>query len=148
MSVTGAGADGIEIWQTYSGQDYRIGYWDETGLYIGKSPGPGVTDPGLPANLGSSDYVRLYDGGLTVYLHGVPQSAITPSGINATAINFGTLAGGMNLVKNSSFELAPFSTSVPTAKDWTAAADWTGTQQSNANATNGAAAVSATATTY
>ena len=148
VSVTGAGADGIEIWQTYSGQDYRIGYWDETGLYIGKSPGPGVTDPGLPANLGSSDYVRLYDGGLTVYLHGVPQSAITPSGINATAINFGTLPGGMNLIKNSSFELAPFSASVPTAKDWTAAADWTGTQQSNANATNGAAAVSATATTY
>lgn len=35
-------------------------------------------------------------------------NAITPDGINATAINFGSAPGGHNLVLNSSFELADF----------------------------------------
>jgi hypothetical protein len=35
-------------------------------------------------------------------------NAITPDGINATSINFGSAPGGHNLVLNSSFELSDF----------------------------------------
>jgi hypothetical protein len=138
VNSIGDGADGIEVWQGTK----RVGYWNDTGLYVGK------TADGLPDDLSSSDYVRITDAGITVYLDGVAQTAITPDGINATAINFGRLPGGMNLVKNSSFELAAFSANVPTAKTWTATADWTGTQQTNTNGTNGATAVTVTASTY
>ena len=91
----------------------------------------------------------MSDAGVTVYLNGTPQTAITPTGINATAVNFGTLAGGMNLIKNSSFELAPFPTQVAASKDWNVAADWNATQQAGpVNVTNGAGAVNVTGTSY
>jgi hypothetical protein len=138
VDPTGDAADGIEVWLGA----VRVGLWDETGLYIGTNAS------GLPNDLSSSDYVRVTNAGLTVYFHGVAQSAITPEGINASAINFGRLPGGMNLVQNSSFELAPFSSSVPTPKGWDVAADWTATQQSNTNATNGAGAINVTGTSY
>jgi hypothetical protein len=143
VDPTGDYADGIEVWLNRGlANAVRIGVWDETGLYIGKNVG------GLPDDLTHSDYIRITDAGLTVYLQGVPQAAITPAGINATAINFGSLPGGMNLVQNSSFELAPFSTAVQNPKTWTVAADWTGSQQANTNVTSGAGALNATGTTY
>ena len=113
VDPTGDAADGIEVWlaRWRSDSPDRVGLWDETGLYIGNNTG------GLPNDLSSSDYVRITNAGLTVYLLGVPQSAITPAGINASAINFGRLPGGMNLVKNSSFELAPFGSVTPTTQD-------------------------------
>lgn len=135
---TSSGVGGIEV---YNG-DVKVGYWDETGLYVG------TTTAGLPTDLSSSSYVRLFDAGLVVYRNGTPQTAITPDGINASAIDFGVLPGGHNLIRNSSFELAAFGTTVPTPKDWTIAADWTATQQSNVNTTNGAAALAITGTTY
>jgi hypothetical protein len=138
VDPTGDAADGIEVWLGA----VRVGIWDETGLYVGNNT------VGLPDNLSSSDYVRITNAGLTVYLAGVPQAAITPAGINASAVNFGSLPGGMNLVKNSSFELAAFGTTTPNPKDWTAAADWTATQQSNTNATNGAGAINVAGVTY
>ena len=118
------------------------GGWDETGLYIGNNT------TGLPANLSSSDYIRITNAGLTVYLQGVAQSAITPAGINASAINFGRLPGGMNLIKNSSFELAPFSSVIPNTKNWTVAADWATGEAYNGNVTRGANALNVTGTTY
>lgn len=130
-------ADGIEVWNA----GIRVAKWDETGLYIGSQAA------GLPADLSASDYVLLNDAGLTVYQGGVAQSAITPAGVNASAINFGTLAGGHNLILNSSFELAAFAPA-PSTKTWDLAADWTGTQVSNTNATNGANSVTQTASTY
>ena len=140
VSVGGSGtADGIEIWNAAG--TIRLGKWDENGLYIG------TTAAGLPNDLSGSNYVRVTDAGLTVYLAGVATSAITPDGINATAINFGTLPGGHNLLQNSSFELADFATA-PNTKTWDVAADWTGTQVSSTNVTNGANSVTATASTY
>lgn len=138
VDPTGDAADGIEVWLGTK----RVGIWDETGLYVGNNT------EGLPDDLSSSDYVRITNAGLTVYLQGVPQAAITPAGINATAINFGSLPGGMNLVKNSSFELAPFSSAVNNPKNWTVAADWSGSQVGNTNVATGANALSATGTSY
>lgn len=136
-TTDGSMADGVEIYLS----GLKVGRWDETGLYIGSNAA------GLPTDLSASDYVRLTDAGLTVYLHGVAQAAITPNGINATAVNFGALPGGHNLLQNSSFELADFA-AAPSAAAWDVAADWTATQVSNTNATNGANSVTQTASTY
>ena len=130
-------ADGIEI---YTSGGLRIGKWDETGLYIGK------TADGLPADLSASDYVRVTDAGLTVYLNGVSQAAITPDGINASAVNFGALPGGHNLLQNSSFELADF-TSAASTKTWDASGDFTGTQIATVNVTT-SGGLAQTASTY
>lgn len=139
--TTSGGATGFEVW---SGA-VRIGLWDATGLYIGTTLAGGT---GLPADLSSSDYIRLTEAGLTVYLGGVPTTAITPAGIDASAINLGRLPGGHNLVKNSSFELAAFSATAATPKDWDVAANWTASSQSNANTTVGAGGLTVTGTTF
>jgi hypothetical protein len=130
-------ADGVEVWNA----GVRVAKWDETGLYMGSQAN------GIPSDLSGSDYILLNDAGLTVYQAGVPQAAITAAGVNASAITFGTMAGGHNLVQNSSFELAAF-IAAPSTKVWDLAADWTGTQVSNTNATNGANSVTQTASTY
>ena len=89
-----------------------LGSWDENGLKI--------VDPTDPARylLISSGEVRFTtDDGATFPL------AITPEGINASAINLGALPGGHNLVLNSSFELAAFATA-PSAFVFTSATEW------------------------
>lgn len=122
--------DGIKV---YDGADL-VGLWNETGLYIYKA-----TDP--------TDYVRLYDGGLTVYVDGVATTAINDSGINASALGFGSLPGGHNVILNSSFELSDFA-AAPTTVTWTAAADWSSTNVSKTNLTEGAGALTMTAASY
>jgi len=108
--------DGIEIWDT----GVLIGLWNETGLYIYDSAD-------------ASNYVRLYEAGITVFANGVPSTAITPAGINASAITFGTVPGGHNILYNSSFELADYS--VPANEDilWDLAADWTASEYTTTN---------------
>lgn len=74
-----------------------LGRWDETGLKI--------IDPANVARyvlLDAGQVKFTTDAGATF------PAAITPEGINATAVNFGALPGGHNLVLNSSFELADF----------------------------------------
>lgn len=136
-TTDGTMIDGIEIWNA----GIRIGKWDETGLYIGK------TSEGLPTDLSGSDYVKVTDAGITVYLDGVATSAITPDGINATAVNFGALPGGHNLLQNSSFELADFAAAASTAT-WDVSADWTGTVLATTNVTTSAENIAMTASTY
>ena len=74
-----------------------ISSWGPTGLKI--------TDPADAAR-----YVLLQAGVLSFTTDdgATFPSAITPDGINASAINFGSAPGGHNLVLNSSFELADF----------------------------------------
>lgn len=140
VSVGASGmADGMEVWNAAG--TIRLGKWDENGLYIGTNAS------GLPADLSASSYTRITDAGITVYLNGVAQAAITPDGINASAVTFGSLPGGHNLLQNSSFELADFAAAASTAT-WDVAADWTATELSNTNATNGADSVTQTASTY
>lgn len=136
--ATTDGIDGIEVW--YSGK--RVGFWDETGLYIGKQAA------GLPSDLSGSDYVRVTDAGVTVYKAGQAVTAITPDGINASAINFGVLAGGHNLVRNSSFELTSFA-AAPSTATWDVQADWNASRVgTDTNVTTGTGSLTMTGTSY
>ena len=87
-------ADGIKV--ALSGVD--IGSWDDTGLFIRSK------DAGRSA----LDFVHVDDASISVYLNGVVTYRITPDGIDASSVNFGTAQGGHNLVYNSSFELSDF----------------------------------------
>lgn len=94
VSPLNTDAEGIEI---LAADLTVIGRWDENGLKI--------VDPVDPSRflLVEAGEVRFTtDDGATFPL------AITPEGINASAINFGSMPGGHNLVLNSSFELAGF----------------------------------------
>ena len=114
-------ADGMEVWSgSPSAGGIRLGYWDETGLYIGDAAG-GVPPGG---DLSAATYVKVTDAGLSVYRDGLLVSAITPDGINASAVTFGDLPGGHNLVQNSSFELSDFQPAA-TLKTWDVTADFT-----------------------
>lgn len=130
--------DGLEVW--YGG--LRIGKWDESGLYVGKNA------EGLPTDLSGSDYVKITDAGVFVYLDGSVQTAITPDGINASALTFGTLPGGHNLLLNSGFELADFA-AAPSTYDWTSNTEWNATREgSDTNVTTNAGNLTMTASTY
>jgi len=104
--------------------DTLVGLWNESGLYVYSQ-----TD--------ATDYIHLNQGGLTVYKDGVPTSAITPDGIDATAVRFGRMPGGHNLLLNSGFEVAEFSSSTPTPVTWDVSGDWTGTNVSSTNLSTG-----------
>jgi len=94
ISAAAGTADGIKV--IYGG--ITVGDWDDTGLNVRSKT----------AGRSTLDYVRIDDAALTVFLDGAATSAITVDGINASAINYGTAAGGHNLVYNSSFELSDF----------------------------------------
>jgi hypothetical protein len=87
-------ARGIEV---RDAADVLLGRWDELGLK--------VIDP-----LDSQRYLLLDSGQIkfTQDAGATFPTAITPEGINASAISFGNAPGGHNLILNSSFELADF----------------------------------------
>ena len=124
--------DGVRV--KSGGKD--VGLWNETGLYIYEADDPG-------------NYVRLYEAGITVFRDGSPTVAITPDGINATAITLGALPGGNNIIPNSSFELVNFAAEATIDITWTASADWNATRSgADVNVTTGATALSQSAATY
>lgn len=105
-------ANGIEI---LAADLTIIGRWNEFGLKI--------VDP-----LDTSRYLLLASGEVrfTTDDGATFPLAITPEGINASAINFGSMPGGHNLVLNSSFELSGFAVAASTnvftdATKWAAA---------------------------
>jgi hypothetical protein len=109
---TVGGATAIEI---RDGSNNLLGSWDPTNGII-------VRDPASP----STRWIQLMSGALRLTVDGgvTYSSAITPDGINAAAINFGTAQGGQNVVLNPSFERAPFLqlqlATITTTADWTA----------------------------
>ena len=73
-----------------------LGRWDENGIKL--------IDPA-----DSRRYVLMAAGEVKFTEDaGATFPAITPEGVNATAVTFGVAQGGHNLVLNSSFELAGF----------------------------------------
>ena len=91
--------DGIRIFDTASvAADDLVARWDENGLIIYD-----------PADTGN--YVKITSGAIYLYKSGqsTPITAITPDGIDASAITFGKLPGGVNTVPNSSFEVGSYS---------------------------------------
>ena len=53
-----------------------------------------------------------------------PVVSVTPLGIDASSITFGSARGGHNLVQNSSFELGAFSASATVNSIWDTGTDW------------------------
>lgn len=94
ISTAAGTADGIKILDS----GVVVGDWDDTGLRVRSKT----------AGRSTLDYLHLDGGQLVLYLDGAATTAITPDGVNASAINFGVAAGGHNLVFNSSFELSDF----------------------------------------
>jgi len=130
--------DGIKVKKDTNADgiaDTLVGLWNETGLFVYSA-----TD--------SRDYAHLYEGGLHVYKDGAEVASVTPDGINAAGVNFGVLSGGHNVLLNSGFEAADFASVTWTTVNWTAAADWTGTNISATNITTGTGALTMTGVTY
>jgi hypothetical protein len=123
--------DGIKV---YNDDAELVGLWNETGLYIYSEDDP-------------NDYVRLSDGGISIYVDGVEQATLTPDGLNASALTFGSLPGGHNVILNSSFELSDFAAE-PSQATWTASGDWSGTEVDSDNLTTGAGALTMAAASY
>ena len=130
-------ADGIII---FNGSGQEVGRWDENGLNIREA--------------GTSRYVIL-DGGqlkFTTDDGATYASAVTPDGVNASAVTFGSAAGGHNLAINSSFELAAFVAASSTAMftDNSGTPAWKAANRTTApvNTTEGTADLQITAMAY
>ena len=70
---------------------------------------------------GSLRFSRAYNGTVDTT---VWTTAVTPDGINAEAITFGSLNTGYNIIPNSSMELQAWSTAADVTKTWTLTTDW------------------------
>ncbi len=80
---------------------------------------PNNSDRAMWLKAGSIQFTDEYTGDVDTTTW---TTAVTPDGINATAITFGTALGGANSVPNSGFELSDFVTL--TTKVWTVTGDW------------------------
>lgn len=88
--------DGLEVYDANATTDnQKVGQWDDGGIKIYDSDD-------------QSNFIHLTEGSLKVYRNNVVVTAITPDGIDASAISFGRLSGGHNLIPNSSFEVGSF----------------------------------------
>lgn len=146
ISTTDANAaDGLRIYDSGT----LIGYWDDTGLYVADVGGIPVDEDNAIGDLTTARYVKVYDGGITVYDAdtGSTLDVLDPTGLNASAITRGILPGGPNIVRNGSFEMTAF-IAAPSTKVWTATADFSGTEVSSTNVTNSNAITSSASTTY
>lgn len=139
-------SDGIRIYDS----GILIGFWDETGLYIGDAVmGIPVNEDNSIGDLTSTSWLKVYDAGITVFSEpdGVTLELADYTGINASAITWGMLPGGPNIVKNGSFEMSAF-VAAPSTKTWDVTADFTGTEVSSTNVTNSNAITSSASGTY
>jgi hypothetical protein len=140
----GVGAGNADAIMVYNNEGELIGRWSGE-----------MSDDPVPRPIGievlhpdNPDYrLRIDDSSLRIYndLSGVPIVSITPLGIDAASVTFGSARGGHNLVQNSSFEMGSFSVSAITPHIWTVSADWAATRLgSDTNLTTGASAITMT----
>jgi hypothetical protein len=124
LDVGGTSQPGeIEVWNA---QGYNIATLNDDGLLM-RDPNNAARAMWLKA--GSLKFTDDFDTDIATT---VWTTAVTPDGINASAITFGTGGGGANSVPNAGFEMAAFAVIV--TKLWTATADWaTATNQVNLN---------------
>jgi hypothetical protein len=135
IAPAGPYANGIEV---LAADLTVIGLWDENGLKV-----VDPTDPTRYLLISAGEVRFTVDDGATF------PTAITPEGINASAINLGALPGGHNLVLNSSFELADFAAAASTLT-FTTSAQWAAGNRVTApvNITEGATALTITTPGY
>ena len=106
--ATGSYSRGFQV--VVDATELEAGRWDESGLTIRDTSS---------ADANAKRFIRLTAGSLRLYTDGTESgsvAAITPDGIDASRLTFGSSPGGHNLVKNSSFELTA-DTGNPSASD-------------------------------
>jgi hypothetical protein len=133
----GGGADRAAAIEVYDSAGRLIGRWSTAGIEV-LDP----DNPGYRLVLDEASLVIYADANTETPFRAV---ALTPLGIDAASITFGSARGGHNLVQNSSFELGRFGAVATTFHEWTVAADWDATRVgSDVNITVGATALTMT----
>jgi hypothetical protein len=97
---SGGDIDAIRVYDRTYTPAREVAIWDVNGIVISDT---GLSTSRRIAISGSAIELLNADGGSIV--------ALSPDGINASAITSGALPGGSNLIPNSSFELSPFPSS-------------------------------------
>jgi len=110
--------------EVYNATGQRTGTWGPNGIRLTAPPNPAVPGSGNPGYM-----MELTETGLFIWADYGQSSAykivsLTPTGIDAASITFGSARGGHNLVQNSSFEIGPFVQVVALTSQWDVAADW------------------------
>lgn len=134
--------------------DPRIEVYDADGNLVGRWSQDGI-EVMDPAN---DDYkLIITDSGLTIWNDWTQKDALgnslawqsvrlTPAGIDAASITFGSMRGGHNLVLNSSFEMGNFSAASVKTSGWDLKADYdAGRVGADVNLTVGASTIAMTA---
>ena len=137
LRVGGSGGNASAI-EVFDSAGEPIGRWDTDGIT--------VLDP---TNEGYS--LVITEAGLSIWDRTDPANPIevvrmTPLGIDAGSITFGSARGGHNLVQNSSFEMGAFGVSAIVNNVWDVTADWNATRLgTDTNITVGASTLTMTA---
>jgi len=137
LRVGGSGGNASAI-EVFDSAGEPIGRWDTDGIT--------VLDP---TNEGYS--LVITEAGLSIWDRTDPANPLevvrmTPLGIDAGSITFGSARGGHNLVQNSSFEMGAFGVSAIVNNVWDVTADWNATRLgTDTNITVGASTLTMTA---
>ena len=106
--------------------DPRIEVYNLDGKLVGRwgPAGIEIMDPGT-----ATTKMVITDASLIIYTGYETDDEfeavrITPLGIDAASIRFGSMRGGHNLVANSSFEMGAFTSTTGKTSTWDVAADW------------------------
>jgi hypothetical protein len=117
--TVGGGPGHVDAITVINAQGQPVGVWNTEGLRI----------------LGSNPnfYLVLTDSGMKVVDASVPGNPVdrvtlSPLGIDAASITFGSQRGGHNLVQNSSFELGAYAQADTQYAAWDVRADWDATR--------------------
>ena len=134
--------DGFEV---VSSAGKTLGRWDENGL---------IVRDGTSESTRINRWVEIASGSIRMTTNGGAAAggtydvAITPDGIDATAIRRGVAPGGHNLIRNSSFELSGTVAVFPTISHDTSA-EWNANIVGSAdNLTINSASLTMTAVTF
>jgi len=125
--------------EVYDGAGNLIGRWSDAGIE--------VMDPANPNYKLTIAESSLIIQDLTDPAVPFTTVSISPVGIDAASITFGSARGGHNLILNSSFETGAFSATNVVNSTWDVAADWNAAnsrQGSDVNITTGASALTMT----
>jgi hypothetical protein len=113
-----------------SGRAAAIEVFDSLGNLVGRwsTDGIEVLDPTNPQYkmLITEASLTIFD--LTDPGNPIERVRLTPLGIDAASVTFGSARGGHNLVQNSSFELGAFGASTVISSSWDVIADWNATR--------------------
>jgi hypothetical protein len=118
-SLTVGGQNHVDAITVINSQGQTMGTWSSDGLRI------------LGAN--PNFYLVISESGLKIVdatnpTNPVDRVTLSPLGIDAASITFGSARGGHNLIQNSSFELGSFAQTQVAYYAWDVRADWDATR--------------------